>query len=256
MRRFSIRKMLPLIAGAAVLCGLDLSPAGREMPRMRAICLSNLRYVALALEGYRSSDNAFPYGTLPGSSPRVEDRLSFYLLITPYLDITELVDQANQAQAWNSPPNLDIARTRISVLSCPESPRIEPPAPQQTSYIGIAGLGVDSPHLPKTDPRAGVFGYDRRTTLDDIKDGVSHTMMVAETGRVIGSWLQGGPATVRGLDQARKPYLGYGRQFGGLHSNGVCIAMADGSVRWLSGSVEPKVFEALSTIAGGEKLDR
>jgi Protein of unknown function (DUF1559) len=255
MRRFSIRKMLPLIVGAAVLCGLDLSPASREMPRMRAICLSNLQYVALALEGYRSSDNAFPYGTLPGSSPRVEDRLSFYLLITPYLDSTELVDQANQAQAWNSPPNLDIARTRISVLSCPESPRIEPPAPQQTSYIGIAGLGVDAPLLLKTDPRAGVFGYDRRTTLDDIKDGVSHTMMVAETGRVIGSWLQGGPATVRGLDEARKPYLGYGRQFGGLHSNSVCIAMADGSVRWLSGSVEPKVFEALSTIAGGEKLD-
>jgi hypothetical protein len=256
MQRLTSRKMLLVIAGVKALFALDLHPARREMSGRRTMCLSNLLNVAFALKGYRSEKNAFPNGTLPGSSRRIEDRLSFYLLITPYLDSTELVDQANQAQAWNSPPNLDIARTRISVLSCPESPRIEPPAPQQTSYIGIAGLGVDSPLLLKTDPRAGVFGYDRWTTLDDIKDGVSDTMMVAETGRVIGSWLQGGPATVRGLDEARKPYLGYGRQFGGLHSNSLCIAMADGSVRWLSGSVEPKVFEALSTIAGGEKLDR
>jgi hypothetical protein len=30
--------------------------------------------------------------------------------------------------------------------------------------------------------------------------------------------------------------------------------MADGSVRVLSESVDPKVFEAMSTIAGGENL--
>ena len=32
------------------------------------------------------------------------------------------------------------------------------------------------------------------------------------------------------------------------------VAMADGSVRFLSGQIDPRVFEAISTVAGGEPL--
>jgi prepilin-type processing-associated H-X9-DG protein len=35
---------------------------------------------------------------------------------------------------------------------------------------------------------------------------------------------------------------------------GATVAFADGSVRFLHASVDPKVFEALSTVAGGEPL--
>jgi prepilin-type processing-associated H-X9-DG protein len=78
--------------------------------------------------------------------------------------------------------------------------------------------------------------------------------LIAETAQVSGSWFQGGPATVRGLDRAQKPYIGLGRQFGGLHGGGACVAMADGSVRWVRDSINPLVFESLSTMAGGESL--
>ena len=53
---------------------------------------------------------------------------------------------------------------------------------------------------------------------------------------------------------AKKPYIGAGRQFGGLHDGVAIVAMADGSVRFVSESVDPKVFEALSTMAGGEQV--
>ncbi len=92
--------------------------------------------------------------------------------------------------------------------------------------------------------------------MSDITDGAANTMMVAETGRVSGSWLQAGPATVRGLDPASQPYIGVGRQFGGQHGGGVLVAMADGSVRRIDVSISPKVFEAISTMAGGERLPR
>jgi prepilin-type processing-associated H-X9-DG protein len=59
---------------------------------------------------------------------------------------------------------------------------------------------------------------------------------------------------VQGIDPANKPYFGPGRQFGGLHPGGTPIAFADGSVRLIFDRTAPKVFEALSTIAGGESL--
>ena len=61
-------------------------------------------------------------------------------------------------------------------------------------------------------------------------------------------------ATVRGLDPAKQPYIGPGRQFGGLHEGVAVVAMADGSVRFVAESIDPKVFEAISTIAGGEQV--
>ena len=99
-----------------------------------------------------------------------------------------------------------------------------------------------------------MFGYDRQTKLVDITDGTASTMLIAETGLVRGSWLQGGSGTVRGLDPSRQPYIDAGRQFGGLHGAGAWVAMADGSVRWIEESISPKIFEALSTMAGGEQL--
>ena len=44
------------------------------------------------------------------------------------------------------------------------------------------------------------------------------------------------------------------RQFGGNHPGGANVLFADGSARFISESIDPKVFEALSTMAGGEAV--
>ena len=110
------------------------------------------------------------------------------------------------------------------------------------------------PRSYRTATRAGVFGYDRQTREADIKDGASETMMLAETTSANGPWTAGGPATVRGLDPRRPPYLGPGQQFGGAHRGGATVAFADGSVRFIGESIEPSIFEALATVAGREVL--
>jgi hypothetical protein len=110
-----------------------------------------------------------------------------------------------------------------------------------------------------------MFGYDRRTSLDDVPDGSTFTLLILETSRDNGPWARGGPATVRGLDPADTPYLGPGRPFGGTHfaENGVfsrggpigCnAAMADGSVHFFQQTVAPRVLEALATAAGREEI--
>src|SRR5262249_35803766 len=92
------------------------------------------------------------------------------------------------------------------------------------------------------------------TLMSDITDGASTTMMLAETTMANGPWTAGGPSTVRGLDPARRPYLGPGRQFGGSHQGGAMVAFADGSVRFLRGTIASEVIERLSTVAGGESI--
>ncbi len=256
MRQFSIRKLMLAIAVLAVLLGGYI-----ELERMnerpgcgfRTQCASNMRNVVLAVLGYANDKNVLPSGTWANPSLSPERRLSWYAAVLPYLDNQELFDAIDKGQSWYGAPNVQVACTRIGVVNCPNASRATSGGLVATPYIGIAGVGPDAPFLPKGHPRAGVFGYDRRITLADIKDGASQTMVLAESGRVVGSWMAGGPATVRGLDPAEQPYIGTGRQFGGLHDRGMNVAFADGSIRCIYGSVDPRIFEALSTIAGGEK---
>jgi prepilin-type processing-associated H-X9-DG protein len=254
MLQFSIRKMMLAVVVFAVICAVLAARERARAESKKRECEQRLRNVAATLLAYLEQKAAFPPGTCPNPDLASEDRISLWGPPNNWLDL-QVWWNVDQGQAWNDPGVNDAAaRFRVSYCACPEAILPARGTHQPTSYIAIAGVGVDSPLLAKTDPRAGVFGYDRQTTLADIKDGASSTMLIAETAQTSGSWFQGGPATVRGLDPAQQPYIGPARQFGGLHAGGAYIVMADGSVRWISESTSATVFEALSTIAGGENL--
>ena len=149
-------------------------------------------------------------------------------------------------------------------MHCPDWGREVPPNPPYlTAYVGVAGVGADAADLPPDDRRAGAFGHDRRTALADFRDGTSNTLLVLESARDNGPWARGGPATLRGLSPAERPYLGAGRPFGGTHFAentlfrrggpvGCHAALADGSVRFLRAAVSAETLEALATVAGGD----
>jgi hypothetical protein len=136
-----------------------------------------------------------------------------------------------------------------------------------THFVGMAGVearrsDVSVAELPRTDPRAGVFGYHGVASQADISDGTSNTIMVIGSGELAAPWIQGGGATVRGA-QARttkdgKPdyfddLMGFGSR--GLAQKGAVVMMADGSVRTISANVDPKVFAAMCTIHGADSVD-
>jgi hypothetical protein len=116
------------------------------------------------------------------------------------------------------------------------------------------GRNVVAAALPRSDPRAGVFGYDEIARPEAITDGQSQTIMLIGNGRLAGPWVQGGGSTIRG---AREPYFdslsGFGSQ--GLESRGTYVLFADGSARIISADIDPAVFRALCTIHGGEAVD-
>jgi hypothetical protein len=125
-----------------------------------------------------------------------------------------------------------------------------------THFVGMSGIedsrNVVAAKLPRSDPRAGVFGYDAIATPAEITDGTSNTIMVLGGGELANPWVMGGGATIRG---ARQPYFDKITGFGSKGTSGTLVLMADGSVRQISSNVDPGVFRALCTIHGADTVD-
>lgn len=200
----------------------------------------------------RPTENAmFPAGTIPLPGLAPEQRLSWLVSLSPYFSNAANILPFDAKQGFaandNRPANCQFLRTLI----CPtlgEKPPADQPAP--THFLALGGIGADGPTLPANHPRAGAFRYDLPTPVKALADGLSHTALMTETARDLGPWAQGGPATLRPLDD--QPYFGSGRTFGGRHPGGANVIFADGSIRFLNDKIEPGVFEKLVTIAGGE----
>lgn len=261
--QFTVRRLMGVVALAAMAAGGVLSLQRSSEAAHRTQCRSNLAQVALGLIQYADVYDSFPAGTVANDRLRPEKRLSWLVAVWSFME------QWLWLLDWSAPWDADSNRVtrgrgveeepraigRLGTLTCPAaSGSAKEHMPGWTWYVGIAGVGTDAPGLPNGHPRAGVFGYDRQTAPRDNKDGASHTLLLAETGVGNGPWTAGGPPTVRGLDPARKPYVGPRRQFGGTHRGGLQVVLADGSVRFLNETINPDVFEALSTVSGGEAL--
>ncbi len=214
----------------------------------RAHEANNLKQIGLALHDYHQTEGSFPPGTISNQELPHSERLSWVVPLLPYLEQDNLYRTIDRGKAWNAKPNAAAVNLGMYVFTGSYDDPI-------SHYVGMAGIGMDAPDLPISDPKAGVFGYDRKTRVSDIKDGTANTIMVVPTDRDIGHWAAGGPSTVRGIDTDHKPYFGRNRQFGGILRGGSYVLFADGSIRWIKDSIDSTTFEALSTIAGGEKID-
>jgi len=248
------------MTAAPVLVAL-LLPAvqqAREAAR-RTTSKNNIKQLALAMHNFHDTHNHFPSGTgvvgqqeqLAQLKLKPEDRLSWLFTVSPYIDQAPLYNQVHQGEAWNSKANAPITSTELPVLLNPGLTLKYDKFPP-THYVGIAGVGKDAPELKLPHKRAGIFGYDRKTRMRDIKDGTSNTMMISEASAQFGSWAAGGKSTIRSLTQ--KPYINGPDGIGGPYTGGCNVGFADGSVHFISENIDPSVFEALSTIGGGEVI--
>jgi prepilin-type processing-associated H-X9-DG protein len=262
--------VLTLILLAA---GLLVTAVGRVRDAARQMqCLQNLKAIGVGLHSYHDTNHHFPTGTLPNAGLPPERRLSWRVQVYPPFMEGGVQVVLDQARPWDAPENWpprilgreytasheerwhELTPGPPQVFSCPANPLpLGPGVPIPTAYLGVAGVGEAAAELPLADPRAGFFGYDRQLTREDIKDGLSTTAAVVE-GLDGGPWTAGGGATVRGLVRGGRPHLGVGGQFASGHRGGTNVLFADGSARLLSPSVSPAVFEALVTVAGGEKV--
>jgi type II secretory pathway pseudopilin PulG len=263
----SLIEVLVVLAISAILIGLIL-PTGRRVKIAAAHiqCQNNLKQLMLAIHNYEgdsgsnrsrstgSSDEPvaglLPPGCFgPGATP--EERLSWMVALLPYLEQDPLYRRFDPTKGYVG--NLPAAQTSVKTFLCPAS---EPASKLEavTTYIAMSGIGRDAAEQAAGAAGNGFMGYDRKTSIVMIKDGLSNTIALAETGSGIGPWARGGASGLRGFDPADLPLHGEGRPFGGP-PKGLNLAMADGSVRLISPSIDPKVLAAAITIAGGESFE-
>lgn len=183
--------------------------------------------------------------------------------LLPHLGYEEIYNKIDFKRPWTEDPNLSRTRAVIpQFLSPGDNRRQWKGAPFQglglTHFVGMSGVedgrNVLAADLPRSDPRAGIFGYKGVARQSEITDGTSNTIMLLGSGELAAPWVQGGGATIRG---AREPYFdklsGFGSKSG--PKPGVTTMFADGSVRHISADIDPKLFRALCTIHGGETVD-
>lgn len=183
--------------------------------------------------------------------------------LLPYVGCEDLYEKFDFKQRFVEGPNTSVIGAEIE--------QFLNPAQETTRFEGLYFTGMGLSHfvgmsgaedtrrdlaarLPRTDPMAGIFAYDEIAKLDDIKDGRSQTLMLIGSEKTAGPWVSGGGSTIRG---ARKgiAYIGgfYGFWSEGTKEPGALASFADGAVRELPEKIDPEVFRAMSTIAGGEK---
>ena len=269
--------VLVVIAIIATLIAL-LLPATRRVREAaaRTQCQNNLKQLMLAMHNFESTGRPAPYPSTgypdshaerlfppgcfgPGTTP--EERLSWMVALLPYLEQDSLYQQFDLEKGYAG--NLSAAQTRVKTFLCPASKEAAT-GDAVTHYVAMSGIGHDAAWQPAGAAGNGFMGYERLTSMKMIEDGTSNTIALMETRFGLGPWARGGSSTLRGFDPADLPLRGDNPPFGGHaaenqlvggYAAGMNAAMADGSVRFLHSSIDPKRLAAAITIAGGEPVD-
>jgi prepilin-type processing-associated H-X9-DG protein len=241
-----------VIIGIIGLLLCFLLPAVRKVrePANRTQCMNNLKQLSLAIHNCESTHKVLPPGCIGyGATP--EERLSWMVALLPYLEADSFSRQIDVGNGYAG--NLPAVETRIKTFLCPSANEWAK-GDAVTHYVAISGIGLDAAMRPAGAPGNGFMGYDRVTSFSMIKDGTSNTIALMETRSGLGPWARGGTSTVRGFDPDLPLFRDQG-QFGG-HPDGMNVAMADGSVRYINFfGIDPDKLAAAITIDGGEPVN-
>jgi prepilin-type N-terminal cleavage/methylation domain-containing protein len=277
---FTLVELLVVIAIIGILVSLLLPAvnAAREAAR-RASCVNNVMQIGLAVHNYEMANEHLPPGVINPDGPILnvaeKQHISWIVQILPFIDERVAFQKIDQPAGAYDQKNKELFDYQIPTLMCPSSPRLG----LDVTYSSYAGCHHDR-EAPIDVDNNGLLFLNSSVRYGDILDGSSKTILVGDklTAEDSLGWMSGTRATLRNtgsitipgqvgfpldaevdleeeapdVDADSPAYVG---GFGSHHSGGVVVfVFADGAVKAIPSSIDPKVYRLLGNRADGELI--
>ncbi len=265
----TLRTDLDGATGARLVALIGPALANSRKATSRALSISNLKQIMLAMHNYHDTYGHFPMPAVVG--PDGKTRHSWRVALLPFLEEAKLYESYNLDEPWDSEHNQLVLNRMPKVFRHP----LDDEDSTNASYFGFVGketafgtengievgvnagggldfgIGVEGgagvagdvaldgegAKTPKTVQIQGV-------RLADILDGTSNTIFVVENKSEI-PWTK--PVDFK-YDPKKRIKVG------GWFEDGFCAGFADGSVRFIADSINPKTLQLLIERADGEPI--
>ena len=222
---FSFRADSP--AGKRLVAMMSIAGKQAKKAAARASSKNTLKQFGLAMHNFHDVYKSFP----PVASFKKEKKLlSWRVYVLPFLEQNELFKQFHLDEAWDSPHNKKLIAKMPRLFADP-SGKLKKAG--MTRYMVPVGKNF-------------IFdGKPEGLRIREITDGTSNTIMLVEAApenAVV--WTKPDDLPV----DTKNPFKG----LIGKDGKGFLATFADGSVRFISKSMKPKILKALFTRNGGE----
>lgn len=272
-RGFTLVELLVVIAIIGVLVGLLLPAvqAAREAAR-RCSCSNNMMQVGLATHNFEFAFERLPSGSINPTGPIVNEpvgqHVGYLVQLLPYIEQQGVANNFDISLGTYDEANALARGNAISSFLCPSFPH----AKNQDDSSGLTNFAGCHHHVESgiDEDNMGLLFLNSRVRYGDMTDGSSHTILVGEMIPDVNGlgWASGTRASLRNTGSfGRRDLLRMREEdvdneahedavggFASYHQGGGNFVFADGSVRFMTESIEPELFQNLGNRADGAMM--
>jgi len=254
----SHRRSLAALAGALGALGLIagplvFTPLGNRWRETASpqITERHLRKIGAALDRHHQERGAYPPGgtTIRDADGRERGGHGWLTALLPYVDARGVFQQIDLSLPYDDPVNRPPLATPIEAYHAAGGDRT--PHASGLAVAHFAGVGGDVVNPRGEVLGAGIFTRNRAVQKDEIRDGLSQTLVAGELPGGYPPW--GDPENFRTVGRGLNREA---RGFGNAAATGATMLFADGSVRFFSNRTDPELLRRLSTRDGADGVGR